>query len=199
MEWEHLFDDLEGQLAAEWEAQRAALDAESERLRIAKLSLRDRLRSVVDGAGPVVLELLSGDRWKATPQVLGADWLGVCAEGDPRLRIVPLDAVQAVGVDHGMLLSSLDDHASAPALRERMTFGFVLRDLARRRIPVQLGLRSGEAMHGTVDRAGADHLDLAVHDAGEARRARDVRAFRMIPFAAVLWVRLASGTADLLT
>ena len=44
VEWEHLFDDLEGQLAAEWESERAALDAESERLRISKVTLHDRLR-----------------------------------------------------------------------------------------------------------------------------------------------------------
>ncbi|WP_309128070.1 hypothetical protein [Microbacterium sp.] len=198
MEWEHLFDDLEGQLAAEWEAQRVALDAESERLRIAKLALHERLRSTVEGAAPVVLELLSGDRWQVTPEALGADWLGVCAEGDPRLRIVPLDAVESVAVDHGTMLTSLRVQTSAPALRERMTFGFVLRDLARRRIPVQLGMRSGTSLHGTVDRAGADHLDLALHDAGEQRRARTVQGFRIIPFAAVLWVRLTSGSADLL-
>lgn len=198
MEWEHLFDDLEGQLAAEWEAQRAALDAESERLRISKLTLRERLRAVTAGTGPVVLELLSGERWQAEAKVLGADWLGVCAAGDPRLRIVPLDAVQSIAVDHGLLLDSLGEHASPGALRERMTFGFLLRDLARRRIPVQLGMRSGGTVHGTVDRAAADHFDLAVHDAGEARRARAVQAFRIVSFSSVLWVRLASGSVELL-
>lgn len=198
MEWEHLFDDLEGQLAAEWEAQRAALDAESERLRIAKLSLRDRLRVMFAGAEPLALELTTGDRWSAAPKALGADWLGVCAEGDPRLRIVPLAAVQSIGVDHGRLLSSLAEQDAAPSLRERMGFGFVLRDLARRRSPVQITTLSGATLHGTIDRAGVDHLDLAVHDPGEPRRARGVHGFRMIPFTAVAWLRLASGSADLL-
>jgi hypothetical protein len=39
---------------------------------------------------------------------------------------------------------------------------------------------------GTIDRAGADHLDLALHDAGSPRRARAVTGFRVVPFASVL-------------
>ena len=198
MEWEHLFDDLEGQLDAEWEAQRAALDAESERLRISKLALRDRLRTVSGGPETILLELISGDRWSATLSVLGADWLGACAEGDPRLRIVPLDAVQSIGLDHGRLLASLGPQDAAPSLREQMGLGFVLRDLARRRTPVQITLRSGATLHGTIDRAGSDHLDLAVHDPGEARRTRGVQGFRMLPFGAVAWVRLSIGSAELI-
>ena len=62
MEWDHLFADLEGQLAAEWEAERAALDAESERLRISKLTLRDRLRAVADERARMVLEPADGER-----------------------------------------------------------------------------------------------------------------------------------------
>jgi len=198
VEWEHLFDDLEGQLAAEWEAQRAALDAESERLRVSKLSLHDRLRVMFAGAESLALELTAGERWSAAPKALGADWLGVCVEGDPRLRIVPLAAVQSIGLDHGRLLSSLAAQDAARSLRERMGFGFVLRDLARRRSPVQITTRSGATLHGTIDRAGVDHLDLAMHDPGEPRRARGVSGFRLIPFTAVAWLRLASGSADLL-
>ncbi|UWF78225.1 MULTISPECIES: hypothetical protein [Microbacterium] len=189
MEWDHLFDDLEDQLAAEWEAERAALDAESERLRIAKLALRDRLRTIPQGA-PVLLELADGGRLHGRMQEVGADWLALAAEAAPaRVTIVPLRAVEAVGVDHGMLLATLEPDQPAPGIRERMTFGFMLRDLARRRIPVRLGLRSGDPRHGTIDRAGADHLDLALHDPGEPRRARAVRGHRMIPLDAVVWVR----------
>lgn len=46
MHWDRLFDDLESQLASEWEAERAALDAESERLRISRLDLHSRLRQL---------------------------------------------------------------------------------------------------------------------------------------------------------
>jgi len=195
VEWDHLFADLEGQLAAEWEAERAALDAETERLRISKLTLRDRLRAVADERARMVLEPADGERWECTVHTIGADWIGVVLTSDPRLRILPVAAISAIGVDHGALLSSLgtDAASSAPTVRERMTLGFVLRDLARRRTPVTVARRGADPQHGTIDRAGADHLDLAMHDAGELRRARSVRGFRMIPFDSLVWIRVESG------
>jgi len=69
----------------------------------------------------------------------------------------------------------------------------VLRDLARRRIPVTVQLRTGRALTGTIDRAGADHLDLALHESGTPRRAAAVRGLRLVPFDAVAWVRLDAG------
>ncbi|MDT0156804.1 hypothetical protein Q9R19_04095 [Microbacterium sp. ARD32] len=195
MEWDHLFADLEGQLAAEWEAERAALDAESERLRISRLTMRDRLRSMAAAAARISLELADGSRWDCTLRATGADWAGVALPADPRLRIVPLTSDAAIDVDHGTLLSSLDEDAAGDgsSLRSRMTFGFVLRDLARRRTPVTVGHRGADPQHGSIDRAGADHLDLALHDPGEPRRSRAVRGFRVIPFDAVVWVRVESG------
>ncbi len=188
--WEHLFDDLEGQLAAEWESERVALDAESERLRISKLSLHARLRVMASTETRVVLELAGGERWDAVLRAVGADWVGVRAGGDARLRIAPLSGIESVSVDHGVLLASLTAEPPAPGLRNRMTLGFVLRDLARRRVPVTVARRCGDPEHGTIDRAGADHFDLAVHDVDEVRRARAVRAFRSIPFGALSWVRV---------
>ncbi len=193
MEWEHLFEDLEGQLAAEWESERAALDAESERLRISKLTLRERLRAMAADTPRLLLELAGGDRWDTTLRAIGADWIGVQTEGDGRMRVVPLAAVRAIGADHGALLAGLSADAVPAGLRERMTFGFVLRDLARRRAPVTIARQGSDPQHGTIDRAGADHLDLALHDLREPRRARAVRGFRLIAFDAITWVRVESG------
>lgn len=189
VEWEHLFDDLEGQLAAEWEAERAALDAESERLRVSRLALRDRLRLLTASDTRMTVGVTSGRRLTARVRGLGADWVALSPIDDPRLVLVPLDAVEHIGVDHGTLLSSLDADQPEASLRERMTLGFVLRDLARRRVPVRIALRHGEPVHGTIDRAGADHLDIAVHDPGEPRRSQTVRAHLMVPFGAIVWVR----------
>lgn len=205
--WDRLFEDLEGQLASEWEAERAALDAESERLRISRLDLRDRLRMLCSLDAPVMLELAGGTRLSVRLRGLGADWLAAQAASDDGrvhtggarnpISMIPLTAIQGVMTDHGMLLASLDAQgATEPALRERMTLGFVLRDLARRRVPLRIALRKGGELHGTVDRAGADHLDLAEHDPGEVRRAGAVRGFRILPFTALLWVR-AAGDAHL--
>lgn len=196
MHWDRLFEDLEGQLAAEWESERAALSAESERLRISRLDLRSRLRLMCEAGSPVTIELAHGRRLPVTLRSLGADWIAMeSAPGDDVLRgrsmrIVPLQAIHGILADHGTVLASLDAGADSDSpLRERMTFGFVLRDLARRRVPVHLSLLMGDDVHGTIDRAGADHLDLAVHDAGTARLAGAVQGFRVIPFSAVTAVR----------
>lgn len=188
--WDRVFEDLESQLAAEWEAERAVLDAESERLRIAKLDLRTRLRVLEAHNCPLSLRLLSDStRRTVTLRAVGADWIVTEGTGTPAL-IVPLHAITSVETDHGSLLATLEETPPPPdTLRERMTLGFLLRDLARRRVPLHLALHDGEALHGTVDRAGSDHLDLAIHDSGESRRAASVRAFRIVPFESLVWLQ----------
>ena len=56
MRWDRFFDDLEDQLASEWEAERAALDTEAERLRLSRVQLSERLTLLVarDGASQAV-------------------------------------------------------------------------------------------------------------------------------------------------
>lgn len=198
MHWDRLFEDLEGQLASEWESERAALDAESERLRVSRLDLRDRLRVLSASGAAAAVDVAGSGCIRARLQTLGADWAAMVlaeSEGASRTRatrIVPLHAIHGVTVDHGQLLASLEGGDSdGVSLRERMTLGFVLRDLARRRAPVRI-LRLGESeLHGTIDRAGADHLDLAVHDAGAPRTVGAVHGFRIIPFHALAGVQIA--------
>ncbi len=43
-------------------------------------------------------------------------------------------------------------------------------------------------------RAGADHLDVALHEPGAPRRAENVTGYRIVPFTGVLAVRLASAS-----
>ncbi len=186
MHWDRLFADLEGQLASEWEAERAALDAESERLRIAGISLGARLRILARDRAAAGISLIGSGRLRGRVDAVGADWLGLRSAEGARLSLVPFCAISGIDLDHGLLLGSLEKETGAePSIRERMTLGFVLRDLARRRVPLRVGLRDGSELYGTADRAGADHLDIALHDAGEPRRARSVTAFRILPFAAI--------------
>ncbi|MFB4353696.1 hypothetical protein RAC69_11150 [Microbacterium sp. LS_15] len=198
MHWDRLFEDLEGQLASEWESERAALDAESERLRISRLDLRDRLRMLCRAGATTVVDVASGARVRVRLRALGADWVAAATvEADgalraPSTRIMPLSAIRSLGVDHGLLLASLDTaDADATALRERMSLGFVLRDLARRRMAVRIFRSDGSELQGTIDRAGADHLDLALHDAGTARTIAAVRDFRVLPFSTLDSVQIA--------
>ncbi|WP_194422131.1 hypothetical protein [Microbacterium abyssi] len=195
MHWDRLFEDLEGQLAAEWEAERAALDAESERLRISKLTLRTRLRLLQQSDAPITVRLAGGEHHSGRLRAVGADWIAAQPVETTGALIVPMTSVTGVETHHGALLDTLEDvEVTQDGLRERMTLGFLMRDFARRRLAVRLALADGEVLHGTIDRAGQDHLDLAVHDAGEARLAGAVRAFRVVPFAALRWVRTASST-----
>jgi hypothetical protein len=88
--------------------------------------------------------------------------------------------------------------AGGSALAARLTLPFVLRDLCRRRAAVDLRIASahggGEpgtgSVHGTIDRVGRDHLDLAVHEAGRPRREASVRQYRVVPLDQLLLVRL---------
>ena len=63
--WDLFFEDLEDQLASEWEAERAALDTEAERLRLSRMQLRARVAALVGAQGdhdaaPSSLELSDG-------------------------------------------------------------------------------------------------------------------------------------------
>jgi len=196
--WDRFFEDLEGQLDSEWEAQRAALDSEAERLRMSRLALRERLQALrAEPAPQLSFELSDGAVLGGRLTAVGADWAGLAASGGHTV-VIALRAVTGIGMPQADLLRSARAEQPTPLrLAERMTLGFVLRDLARRRIPVTLHLQSGRTLTGTIDRALADHLDLALHDAGEPRRAESIAGVRMIPSAAVAWVRLEAFDAAL--
>ena len=196
MRWEHLFDDLESQLERELTAEELDLEVEEERLRLGRLSLRDRLVALHDdehGAHyRVVVTLASGERIGVHPVAFGRDWFSADIDGSSAQCIVPLGAVAAVALEPGLVPRSLraaavpDGH---PSLSARLGLTFVLRDLCRRRRPIDLVLAAGE-VHGTLDRVGRDHVDIAVHERGVPRRSSDVREVRIVQLAGLLLVRL---------
>ncbi|MDY0830400.1 hypothetical protein SK224_14800 [Microbacterium sp. BG28] len=191
MRWERFFEDLQGQFDAEWEAERAVLDTEAERLRLSRVTLRERLlvlaRTDETQRPDLAVDLIASEALIGVLTAVGADWMAL--EAQRRSVLVPVAAVASVGVGEGDLLRAARPHPSPRVgVSERMGIGFVLRDLARRRIPVtmQVGTRS---VSGTIDRAGADHLDLALHDIDEPRRSANVRGYRLVPLTALSWVR----------
>lgn len=201
--WERLFEDLEGQLAAEWESERAALDSEGERLRLSRVRLHDRLVALA-GAGvrePVGVALADRSVLRGTVEAVGADFAALRIESHAAgLALVRTAALTSITMSEAELMRSARAEAqlARTGLAERLTLGFVLRDLTRRRVPVRVHPLWAEPEFGTIDRVGVDHLDLAVHDAGAARRTGEVRAFRLIPLAAVAWLMLERGESPTL-
>lgn len=198
MRWERFFEDLEGQLDSEWEAERAALDSEAERLRLSRVALRERIVPLVArGDCSTSLELSDGSVVTGRLSAVGAEWVALAVESrDSRAIIVPIQGIVAIGLSHADVLGSARDAMAGSALQQRMTFAFALRDLARRRVPVTVRVVGGRSFVGTIDRAGADHLDLALHDADAPRRADGVTGHRILALGAITWVRL-EGAATL--
>lgn len=192
--WDRFFDDLEAQFASEWEAERAALDTEAERLRLSRVPLRDRLAALQGrertGSSPS-FEFSDGAVLAAEVSGVGADWVALDpSESRAGAVLAPLASIAAIGAAHADLLRSARPLEERSSLTDRMTLGFVLRDLVRRRAAVAVHLATGRGLTGTIDRAGADHLDLALHEPGTPRRASDVIGYRLVRFASIAWMRL---------
>ncbi|WP_454118123.1 hypothetical protein [Microbacterium lacticum] len=194
MRWDRFFEDLEDQLDSEWEAERAALDTEAERLRLSRVALRERLVALTREPRALGLHLHDGGVHTGRLVRVGADWCALVGDGPAGAVLVPLWSIGEIAAPVDALLGSVRDAEAGAALGQRMGFGFVLRDLVRRRIPVTLHLVGGRTLDGTIDRAGADHLDIALHEPGAPRRTANVTGYRLVPFGGVLAVRVASAS-----
>jgi hypothetical protein len=186
MRWDELFADLEAQLEAGIGAEERESDAEEERLRLGRRSLRDRIAAMGEGRTSVRIRLLDGDVIELAPRTVGRDWIAGDLPGGAQ-AILPLPAVAALLPTPGQVAA--DGGPPPGVLTDRLGLPFVLRDLARRRRPVQLRLRHGSTA-GTIDRVGRDHLDLAVHPVDDPRRASAVARIEVLALAELLLVRV---------
>ena len=201
MRWDSLFDDLESQLEREISAEEVDLGAEEERLRLGRLSIRDRLVALQDAtprdsALRLGISLCGGDRVIVRPEMIGRDWFSADLMDEARRErrcIIPLASVAGISLPASQASGSLagggEDATAHPALSARLGLTFVLRDLCRRRKSLEI-LTAAGSLHGTIDRVGRDHLDLAIHELGSPRRASNVTELRLVPLAAVIMVKL---------
>lgn len=198
MRWDHLFDDLESQLEHELGAEEVDLLAEEERLRLGRLSLPDRLRAMMSHTGdqaPLRMLLSDGTHIALDIGAVGRDWLAGEPAGEGRRTesfLVPVAAITACFPDAVQAIASTggDPRAASgvESLASRLGLAFVLRDLCRRRAALHI-TTDREQLHGTIDRVGRDHIDLAEHEPGVARRASSVRALRLLPTDRIVLVR----------
>lgn len=185
MRWEELFEDLEGQLAAAEAAELAGEVAERSRHAAGELRVVDR---VVGSCGhPVAVTVLGCGTVRGVLRDAGGDWLLLEAQGQ-REVLIALAAV--LGITGLGVASQVP--GSEGEVGRRLDLRRALRGLARSRTGVALGLVDGSTVAGTLDRVGADHVELAEHPAGEARRAGAVRQVRLVPLRALALVRSAA-------
>lgn len=200
MRWDNLFDDLESQLEHGLTAEEIDLEAEEERLRLARMSLRERILSLHEsgdtgGSSTIRMQLVGGATIVVRPLLFGKDWFSAeLVEESQRHSqcIVPLGAIAGLLLSREQVQSSLMASAvpeSGRGLSARLGLAFVLRDLCRRRRAIEIHFAGG-VVHGTIDRVGRDHLDLAVHEPGTPRRENEVSHYRVIPLSQVLLARM---------
>ena len=196
MRWDNLFDDLESQLEQELGAEDIDLLAEEERLRLGRLGLRDRLRALMSASsaiGPLRLVLADGSRISLAIGAVGRDWIAGQLSGDGQRAVscvIPIAAISGCLPTLEQTVASVNAGAEpgVGSLAGRLGLPFVLRDLCRRRASLHVRTRR-DLLHGTIDRVGRDHVDLAEHEPGVARRERAVRAIRLLPLAELVLVR----------
>ena len=181
--WSDLFRDLEAQFDAAAAAELGDEVADRTRRELARIRLVDRIRPAVGrelavavhGAG-VVRGVLADT---------GPDWL-LLEEVAAGEALVPLTAVLAVtGLDPRVAA----EPGSEGEVAARSRLGLPLRALARDRASVVAVLVDGSRVAGTVERVGADHLEVAEHTPGDRPRHGAAPPLRAVPFAALGLVR----------
>lgn len=171
--WDRLFDDLEGQLAAQTRLELDAEVAERTRAERARVTLGERIHGTRDG--DVAVRLRGGAVVHGVLRDSGEGWMLL---DDPvgRQQLVPTGAVLGIS---GLARPRDDGRA------RRFAIGTALREVSRDRRAVVVVDVDGGRVHGTIDAVGADAFDIAEHPQDTPRRSENVREVRAVPFAAV--------------
>jgi len=189
MRWQQLFADLQAQFDEEEASAERAESASRARAEIGAVALARRLSGAVGsplslrcaGAGPVVGVLVE----------VGVDWL-LLEDESGRPSLVAASAVRTVG---GLGRRTTMPEELGP-VRGRLDLRRALRGLARDRSAVQVVLEDGTVVIGTVDRVGADYVEIAEHPVDLPRRAEAVQGVSAVVISAIAVVRTASVALD---
>jgi hypothetical protein len=180
MRWEVLLGDVEAEFDA---AEQAAFAAEVEdrtRRELARLGLVDRFRAT--GTRSLTVALLAGGTVAGRVTGAGPDWL-LLADDTDRELLVPLHAIGTV--------TGLGAAAAEPdqvgAVEGRLDLRYALRLLARSRAAVTVTLADAAVVAGTIERVGADWVDVSDDPTGD-RRGGAGRVCA-VPFSAISVIR----------
>ncbi|MCZ2806526.1 hypothetical protein O2W18_15560 [Modestobacter sp. VKM Ac-2983] len=188
MRWEQLFADLEGQLAEQEAAAEQGDEASRARAEHGRVRLADRLRGSAGqdvslssrGAGELAGRLVD----------VGVDWV-LLVDHQRREVLVALGAVSAVS---GLTTATAVTDA-AGVVDRALDLRRAARALARDRAALHCLLVDGAVLAGTVDRVGADFLEVAEHPIDQPRRRGAVTGVRAVPLDAIVALRTSEPAA----
>jgi hypothetical protein len=186
--WEQLFADLDARFEELADAELMAELPDRQRSASAALTVVQRCAGAI--GAELRIRVRSGRLHTGELRSVGADWVLLRPPGGGEV-LVALAAVTSI--------EGLRAATGAPlgAVAGRFDLRLALRGIARDRSPVMLGVTgsaegqsgAGTDLSGTIDRVGADFVELAQHAMWEPRRADAVRSVLLVPLPAVDSVR----------
>jgi hypothetical protein len=187
--WDLVFADLEAQARTYSDGELADEIADRTRREWARISLADRLGAARLRTMSIrVHDAPAGFRaLRLTVSAVGTDWfLGVSHTGSvPVDWLLPTSSLLTVD-DLGVSARSPDTKG---LVDQRYDFSAILRGWVRDRRPVVIGVAGVGEVSGTLDRAGQDHVDIALHHADEFRRSAQLSGTQTIALGAIRWIR----------
>lgn len=185
--WEQLFADLDSRFADWADAELMAELPDRQRRAAGSVTMIQRCIGATGSA--ITVRTRGGRAHTGELREVGPDWLLLSGPGAGE-TVVATAAVVAID---GLTAAS---GAPLAPVAGRFDLRLALRGISRDRAPVTVTVSGATAPHGvgtdlagTLDRVGADFVELAQHPVWEPRRGSTVRSVLLVPLAAVDTVR----------
>jgi len=178
MRWQQLFADLTAQFDEVEAAAELAESASRTRAEVGAVRLAERFAGAV--GADVRLRCRGAGQLSGLLADVGPDWLLLVDERGAESVVATRAVTSVTGLGRSTVAEPDGDRP-----RVQFDIRLVLRAMARDRSAVTLTTDDGVVLTGTIDRVGADFVELAEHPVGEPRRAGAVRAVHAVAVAAV--------------